>query len=164
MGLPELQTADILCQFRGRGAPTMVWLGRKWAAMAAQWAGISALANVVTAGLAIWALIIASGQLQANNRQVQNSLIYSMQKDARETAAGYAAGKATIREVLASMQSVYYQNRLGSIPPDVWVVFKEDMCGFMTRPNIKNNLKPDDTEFLSDDFNGFLNGIRPPCR
>ena len=77
---------------------------------------ISAVANVGLALIGLVALMIAGRQLTASNKSVQNNLIYTLQKDAREMGGKFADGKASVEDILASMQSVYIQKDLGTIP------------------------------------------------
>jgi hypothetical protein len=138
-----------------------------WARIKVDATAYSSLANVCLVVVAVVALIVSVVQLEEAKLALQNGLVYTMQKDARDIAADYAAGKnkdgraTSLDEVFASMQSIFLQRQLGSVPDRIWTILDSDMRNFFARSDICTAWKREDRTFLSPDFKAYVARLTP---
>jgi hypothetical protein len=99
----------------------------------------------------------AQAGLRTAQASMQNSLIYTMQKDERTLAAEFFGGRSNdTAPIFAEMQSIYIQRNLHSIPDDIWPVFTKDFCGIMSSERLKRDWKNIDKAAFSDEFSAFM--------
>lgn len=111
---------------------------------------IQAWANLATAIVTPLALIVtvitlvitsrtSQEQLRISVSSVQGSMIYKLLRDMREIEASYHDGKVPESTIFATMQTVFMQFDLGTIPKHQWSVFDRDFCKFMEDEHLQNS-------------------------
>jgi hypothetical protein len=123
---------------------------------------VSALAAVVSLGVVFWFYVTQVGLTQ---RQLQNNLIYQMQKDQRSAVMDYSSGHNGPEYIIAQMQSVFIQRNLNSVPDDVWPVFLRDFCSVLRHENFKRSWEDvykTSPGAFSADFVAFMGKLEDP--
>ena len=75
-------------------------------------------------------------QNELTRQTVQNQMIYNMLKDGRSVTADWNANRASVADIFATMQAIYIQRQLKTIPDEIWPVFHRDHCALLARPTI----------------------------
>ena len=115
--------------------------------------------------ISVGALIVAMTQAHYAQKNLQNNLIYTMQKDQRLAILEYASNRTGPEYIFAQMQSIYIQQQQGSIPADVWAYFLKDFCSVMQRESFKRSWSETYREkeaAFSKDFADFMIRLQSP--
>jgi len=98
----------------------------------------------------------SDSQLELSRRALQNGLIYQMQKDEREVGLSYLDGKAEPELMFAVFQTIFIQNQLHSITPEVWPIFEQDFCRIMRNEHLKRSWGAMDKSSFSPQFISYI--------
>jgi hypothetical protein len=115
--------------------------------------------------ISLIALAVAMTQAHYAQKNLQNNLIYTMQKDQRLAILDYASNRTGVEYIFAQMQSIYIQQQQGSIPEGVWAYFLKDFCSVMQRENFRrswNETYKEKEAAFAKDFADFMVRLQNP--
>ena len=86
-------------------------------------------------------------------------MIYQIQKDTRSLGLAYSKGTAQASEIFATMQSIYLQHEIKTIPDAAWDVFQKDFCSIMSTQDLQRAWDAERKDYYSDAFIRYMSAL-----